>query len=116
MTDFAAYSVAHGLKNREFADLDERTKRKLVRLMARISEKSYRRGFQQGHTFREHDVATVDPAKLRFNVSLERSPYTDAIDEKGHWHVKSGHTVIERLFMEYGVLSHLGFRESTGAE
>jgi len=31
----------------EFEDLPKSTKRKLVKLMARISEKSYRRGVQQ---------------------------------------------------------------------
>ena len=48
MQDFVATSVAHGLKLGEFEHLSLADKKKLVRLMARIAERSYRRGFQHG--------------------------------------------------------------------
>ena len=49
-SDFIDSSVAYGLHHGEFDNLNDDTKRKLIRLMARISEASYRRGFQQGST------------------------------------------------------------------
>jgi hypothetical protein len=98
---FTSNSVAYGLKEGEFEDLSPSAKRKLVRLMARIGEQSYRRGFQHGATF--SDKACIDPADLRFRRSLDKSLYTDSPN--------GGGTSIERLFMECGVLSMLGFDE-----
>jgi hypothetical protein len=60
--DFIPESVAYGLKCGEFDNLSERDKRRLVKLMARISEASYRRGFQHG-TLGRH---TIDVLKFRF--------------------------------------------------
>lgn len=90
-----------GLAYREFASLPHRTRQKLVRVMARISEASYRRGFQHGVVI--GDRRCVDPADLRFNRSLDRSPYTDS--------PRGGHTAIERLFMEHPELWEVGFDE-----
>jgi hypothetical protein len=97
--DFTKRGVAHGLKFGEFDALPAGTKTKLVRLMSRIAEKSYRRGLQHGTL----DL-TVDPAKLRFEVSLDKSPFTDGA---------GGDTAIERLFMECGALRHIGFAEQS---
>ena len=91
-------ATAYGLKEHEFDGLSPSVRRKLVRLMARIAEKSYRRGFQHGAVLGN---ACIDPADLRFRRSLDKSPYTDSPN--------GGHTSIERPFMECGVLGKLGF-------
>lgn len=44
MSHFASYSILHGLKPHEFNSLPKATKKKIIKLIARISEKSYRRG------------------------------------------------------------------------
>jgi hypothetical protein len=107
MSDFSARNVAYGLKHREFVELPEWTKRKLVRLMARIAEQSYRRGFQHG-TLGLH---CIDPYVLRFERSLDKSPFTDVqVPRKiPAWNSSLGHTAIERLFMECGCLNDIGF-------
>jgi len=103
-SSFTPNSVAFPLSHREFDHLDTKTKKKLARLMARISEKSYRRGFQHGGL----EGRTVDPVELRFNTPLKHSPWTDAVNEKGKWE-NSRHSSLERLFMEYSELVNLGF-------
>lgn len=99
MSDFVPGSVASGLKMDEFRDLPDRVKRKLLRLMARISEQSYRRGFQHGIVI--GDRRCIDPSDFRFKRSLDKSPYTDG---------PGGYTSIERLQMECGVLHNIGLR------
>ena len=47
-SDFTSDSAAYGLKDQQFAHLSDSDQKKLLRLMARISEKSFRRGFQHG--------------------------------------------------------------------
>ncbi len=100
---FAEFSIAHGLKENEFYSLDDDVKQKLIKLMARISEKSYRRGLQHG----SFGIAVVDPAHLRFNISPEYSPLTDIADKEGNW-VNNKESSIDRLKMEYGVLRDIG--------
>ena len=97
--DFGSHSVAYGLKDLEFSKLPELTKKRLLRLMARISENSFRRGLQHGKVIRHPLV--IEPAKFRFDVSLDKSPSAHGF-----------HTVtaIDRLFTEYGVLSSIGFQ------
>ena len=97
---FCKGSVAHGLKRNEFATLPELVKKRLVKLIARIAEKSYRRGFQHG-TLGLH---TVDAYKFRYKKSLDQSPFTDVLPP-----CSCGHTAIERLFME-NPMEDLGFR------
>lgn len=70
--------------------------------MARISEASYRRGFQQGHCFSEAGIEAKYIVKLRFGTSLNQSPFTDS---------SGGFNAIVRLFVEYGVLRVIGFRD-----
>lgn len=106
MTYFDTCSVAYGLKGMEFEHLNKRTKKKLLRLMSRISEKSYRRGFQHG---KDIERPTVDASHLRFDVTLHRSPYTDIYYPDGRWAPKSGMSALDRLWCEYGVLWELGF-------
>jgi hypothetical protein len=100
-SDFEPWSVAAGLQMHEFSHLSPSERKKLVRLMARGLEQSFRRGLQHGVV--NKDTLCVDPAKLRFDVSLDISPFTDS--------PSGGFTSIERLFMECGVLNDLGFEE-----
>jgi hypothetical protein len=85
--DFIPQSVVYGLKFGEFRQLPMPIKKKLVRLMARIAEKSYRRGFQHG-TLGRH---TIDPEEFRSRRSLDKSPFTDG---------PGGMTAIGRLMAE----------------
>jgi hypothetical protein len=102
--DFAYYSVAAGLRFEQFEHLSASDKKKLIRLIARIAEKSYRRGYQHGREpLTNRSGFNVDPAVLRFERSVDKSPFTDSR------HIE--HTAIERLFMECGELRELGFRE-----
>jgi len=100
---FAENSIARGFKLHEFSNLETDVKSKLIKLMARISEKSYRRGLQHGSL----GIAIVDPAELRFSVSPDYSPFTDVADENGNW-VNDKQSATDRLKMEYGVLRDIG--------
>jgi len=104
-SDFSKNSVAYPLHEDEFRDIDATTKKKLLRLMARISESSYRRGFQHGGL----KWRTVDPVHLRFEISLDKSPLTDVVGKDGKW-VCSNDKSIDRLEIEFGELCVLGFR------
>lgn len=106
-TDYTGGSVAYGLKYGEFLEVDDRLRKKLFRLLARVSEQSYRRGFQQGQHFIEIGVKTVDPNKLRFDTALDRSPHTDAFDDMNRWRGRSGMSSLERLLIEYPALVEL---------
>ena len=105
MTDFIKESIAYGLKLGEFENLDKEVKRKLLKLMSRISERSYRRGFQHG---KEIKGKTVDPFIFRYKTSLKDSPYTDTFFEDGKWANKSGHSSLDRLRLENGEFHNLG--------
>jgi hypothetical protein len=103
MIEFAKTSVAAGLSFDEFRELDVKTRRKLVRLLARVSEASYRRGVQQGVHFAKQNRPIRDPFKMRYEQSLDNSPYYDS--------PSGGGTAIERLFAEFDVLRRLGFED-----
>ena len=107
---FSKNSVAHGIDYGEFAKLSNSSKKKLIALMARISEKSYRRGFQHG---KEITRPVVDPAYFRFEIPIDKSPYTDEFSQAGTWLSNSGSSAIERLEMEYPELSEIGFYSNT---
>jgi hypothetical protein len=101
MTAFERNSVTYRLKDGEFENFPIDTKKKLVPLMAWIAEKAYRRGFQQGSYFKERNVKAIDPAKLRYDFSLD-----------GAVCVFSGRgkqTAIERVFTDCEVLTEIGF-------
>ena len=89
------YNLGKGFFDREFDHLDDKTAHKLIVLMARISEKSYRRGFQQGYEG-THPV-TVNVADWRFDRSPDKCPSP---------HGYGTDTAIERLLIEnYRLLS-----------
>ena len=79
-SDFIRESVAYGLCFEEFSHLSKSDRKKLLKLMANISEKSYLRGARHG------GLPYVVIRPLRSN--RER---------------------IRRLLMEYSVLRHIGF-------
>lgn len=101
MGDFDSDSVAFGLKEGEFASLPEPTRNKLVRLMSRISEASFRRGFQHGCVQTKKGAVKGDPSVLRFGRSLDKSPWAET--------ASGGLSAKERLFCEYDVLDDIGF-------
>ena len=100
MTDFETTSVAHGLKQGQFDHLRDKDRKDLNRLIARIAEAAYRRGAQHGAHLHQSGGIARDPANWRFNTSLDAAPWLDG---------SSDQTSIERLHMEHGVLSDIGF-------
>ena len=102
--DFVPESVGYPFRADEFSHLDEVTRAKLLTLMSRISEASYRRGYQHGGL----KSRVADPFILRFHVDLDLSPLTDVVGASGEWRC-SNHTSADRLMMEYWVLRDLGF-------
>lgn len=103
-SEFHEMSIGYPFRFGEFSHIDDATQEKLLKLMARISEKSYRRGYQHGGL----EKRVVSPEHLRFNVSLDLSPYTDVVDKNGEW-ACTNHLSMDRLKMEYCVLNDLGF-------
>lgn len=97
------HGIAKGFREGEFANLDECTKRKLVALMSRISEASFRRGLQHGEYFTRKNVKLwIDPTSLRFDRSLDSSPMACSRFPK--------FSATDRLQFEYGgKLQALGF-------
>ena len=89
-------TITRGMKEWEFSDIPKSKRKKLITLMARISERSYRRGFQHGKVIEDH---IISPEQLRWEISDDKSPYTDS---------KGGHSAIDRLFMEYREIECLG--------
>ena len=98
--DFYSGSICRGLRMGEFDGMDASTKKKFIRIMARISENSYRRGFQHGVVMR--DRKHIDPVKFRFERSIEKSPFTDR---------PGGYSAIGRLLIEFGGLQDVGLIE-----
>jgi hypothetical protein len=97
MSDFIKRSILHGLKRDEFRDMPPTTRRKLVKLMARLAEKSYRRGVQQALS-----VGCIHPVSDWRYGALEKSVGIDT---------RSTETAIERLFEQNSELRQVGFDE-----
>lgn len=81
-----------GFYEREFDHLDDATAHKLLVMLSRIAEKSYRRGFQQGHDMNQ--PVKVDLGEWRFiKPSLDKStsPHgifsSTAMEQIGRAHV-----------------------------
>jgi hypothetical protein len=100
------YSIAKNLHEGEFADITPACREKLLNLIARISESSFRRGLQHGLYFAEKQIPLrTDPWTFRYRATLDKSP---CIDAKG-WTP----TALERLNIEHGhELLLLGFVDS----
>lgn len=104
MRNFIETSVAKNCQGNDFGKLSNDMRDLLVDVIARVSEQSYRRGFQHGKVLEK----TVDPEHFRLRASRDSSPYTDTFRPDGRWAEKSGPTLRERLFMEYPVLVDIG--------
>lgn len=103
MPDFTKNSVCRGLKMNEFRNIAPATRRKLVKLMARLAERSYRRGVQQALSVGcIHQVSDWRHSSLEKSVGIDTRSYV---------------TVIERLFEQNMELRQVGFDEpnSTGS-
>ena len=95
--------VTRGIDLDAFSNISASDKAKLLRLMARVAEKAYRRGAQQGVVYAKlHPKAQPgDVFNWRYGASLDVSP---ALLHKG-----SREPSINRLLMEAPGLRHLGF-------
>jgi hypothetical protein len=102
MSDFVPGSVAFGLYENEFDRLTLDQKQSLLKLMSKVSESSFRRGFQHGARI-PAGLRTIDPGELRYQWSLLKSPDP---------HSGVVLPAVERLEMEYPVLLDLGLYNS----
>lgn len=97
MSDFIKNSILHGLKINEFQDITPAMRQKLIKLMARLAEKSYRRGVQQALS-----VGCIHLVSDWRDGPLERSVGINT---------QSAKTDIERLFSQNTELQMVGFDE-----
>lgn len=105
---WASGSSAYGLQCLEFDEIPKAKKRKLVKLMARIAERAYRRGVQQGICVSSSEGG-LQP-QLRSESGLHRWRYqTDLNKARGIDGFCT--SSLERLFIEERCLMELGFRE-----
>jgi hypothetical protein len=91
---------------REFSGLTAEQQENVLILLSRISEKSFRRGFQHGYFMRDQGRDTVDPAVLRYEAPVDDSPDPDSGSH-------GSMSALERLWLENAVLAELGFTERT---
>lgn len=76
----SAFDVTDGLDLGFMRNLSDEDRGTLARLMARIGERHYRRGFQQGATLQQSDQS-MQPEALadwRYGTSTDFSPWGDA--------------------------------------
>jgi hypothetical protein len=98
-------TIHRGFYKKEFADLDPAIRKRLLRLMARISESSYRRGFQQGVSA----VTTGRRVKIR---DLAHWRLVTPLDKSVAPHDERTTTSFERLAFKHTCeLAELGFEE-----
>ncbi len=104
VSHFMEQSVAYGLHMQEFENIEEDKRKKLIRLMARIMESSYRRGAQQS-LYMERNGGTPTLCSERELYEYRYDPDIDTSVGITGFTSSS----IDRLFTEYRVLQHLGF-------
>lgn len=110
--------VTKGIEDGFFSVIPHKYRNKLMKIISRISEMSYRRGCQQGVVFASkyckkfneprswEMLKRVEDGDLRFNYSPDDSPWHVHINLKS---ACGGTTAMERLDMEYGdVLLRVG--------
>lgn len=99
---FSDKSIAAEFASQEFGHLAPSDRQRLVTLMARIAEQSYRRGVYQGVKLAgdEPDLLPHDLYSWRYDRSLDQSPWLDDAATE---------TSTERLFAECAELEALGF-------
>jgi len=81
----------HGLSHGHFVDLPPAQREEIWRLIARVSEKSYRRGFQQGYDSHKRGDDLCDLHAWRFDIDLDYS-----VSPHGTYHTSS----VERMELE----------------
>ncbi len=74
--------------------LTDTEKATLLKFIARISEVSYRRGYQQAYTATQRDTITIDPVILRYDRDIDQAPHGENGED-------SGRTAIDILHTEY---------------
>lgn len=74
----------HGLSHGHFLDLSLQRRAELFRLISRVAEKSFRRGFQQGYDSRKRGDSLCDLHAWRFEIDLDYS-----ISPHGTYHTSS---------------------------
>lgn len=86
-----------------FSDITDRQRDAIVTLMARASERAYRRGFQQGESIgrRRPEDVRADLSAWRYGYSTDDSPWADAARIE---------TSADRLFCENTNLHRLGLK------
>lgn len=97
-------NICKGIKI-SLGHLTDRDKRLIIKLMARASEASYRRGLVHGVYFVKNGELSQDPGRWRYRVSLDRSPHGQS--GKG----PAWMTSVHRLFCENMQLHRVGLRE-----
>jgi|SRR5690625_1754169 len=78
-TEYSKHHYAYPLHRGEFDHLSQQDRKKLRRLIARIAERSYRRGAQQGACLVGNpDAVPIDKLHdWRYRISLDLSPPLD---------------------------------------
>lgn len=84
-------NVSKGIKL-NLTGLSENDKHELIKFISRISEVSYRRGFQQGSVTKAFQKC--DPGELRYNRDIDDAPW-------GESGMPSGRSAIDILSVEY---------------
>ena len=96
---FFGQHVANGFAPGEFDHLSDRDKASLRRLLARVAERSYRRGAQQGAEMSKRGEIGVKIHDWRYGPSLDRAPWLHGVRVE---------TSLARLDMENGCLRDIG--------
>lgn len=106
MSDFDKNTVVYGLNKNQFEHLDEPTKARFIRLMARIAESSYRRGYTSGSNLRpgpDKSICVID-------YSLDLSPLPENfISDYPRPRVDS--SSIHTLFLHYPEIDDIGIHD-----
>ncbi len=100
-TDFDERSAGFGCKYGDFRFLTDDQASKMTRVLARVAERSYRRGLHHG--VNQDDISEERALFLRFEEDLDNSPFC----EDGHGS-ESGTDAVTRLVMENSCLRDLG--------
>jgi hypothetical protein len=84
--------------------LSARDKKQLIKFIGRVSEASYRRGFQQGAVLQESGAIEISPHRLRYSRDIDKAPW----GENGK---DSARSAVDILDIEYGfAFNEVGLR------
>lgn len=91
--DTSASQIGKDIKL-NLSNMNEKDKTELIKFIARVSETSYRRGFQQGSVLQKNGVIQTNPHELRYKRDIDEAPW-------GETATASGRTAINILECEY---------------